>query len=277
VTDIDMSEAAPTRASSPDMYQCLRLKVSKGVAELVLDRPEALNSLNPALLDELVHALSSIAENESVKVLVLSGEGRAFCTGADLKAVIRLFDSWPDYVAFLYKLTEVCTLVENLPIPTIARVHGFALAGGLELLLCCDIAIAASDAKIGDQHANVGLIAGAGGIPRLTRRVGKQRALEILYSGRWLSGQEAADVGIVLKAVAPERLDAEITAMTSAMTDKSRHAARYAKRVALASCDLDLEASLNEERAALIEYFTTSSHPREGINSFLEKRAPRFG
>lgn len=254
----------------------VELESKNGVAHLQLNRPHALNSLNPELLDSLEDALVEVSADRSVKALVLSGAGRAFCTGADLKAVIDLFDRWPDYVAFLYRLTDVCVALEQLPVPTIARVHGYALAGGLEMLLCCDMAVAADDARIGDQHSNVGLIAGAGGIPRLVRRLGKQRAMEILYTGRQLSGSEAADAGIVLRSVPPERLDAAVEELTDQLVHKSRDAASYLKRVVLAGADVPLATALNEERAALLEFFSTSPHPREGIRSFLEKRSPEF-
>jgi len=254
----------------------LDFEARNGIATITLNRPEALNSLSPELLDELVPLLEELRDDESVKALVLAGAGRAFCTGADLKAVIAMFDEWPSYVRFLYRLTEAAVLLENLPFPTIARIHGYALAGGLEFLLCCDMAIAAEDAKIGDQHANVGLIAGAGGIPRLTRRIGKQAALELLYTGGWLSGTEAAERGIVLRAVPEVELDAEIDKLTSVLAAKSRTASSYLKRVVNRSTDLPLGTTLDEERAALLEYFSTSPHPREGISAFLEKRQPDF-
>jgi enoyl-CoA hydratase/carnithine racemase len=257
-------------------FQYIRFEIVRSIATITLNRPSALNSLSPALLDEFIEVLHRIADDQKVKVLVLAGEGRAFCTGADLKEVIRLFDDWPSYVQFLYRLTEVGVLLENLPFPTIARIHGYALAGGLELLLCCDMAIAADDAKIGDQHSNVGLIAGAGGIPRLTRRIGQQAALELLYTGAWLSGAEAAEQGIVLRSVPSDALDAEIDKLTSVLTQKSRTASSYLKRVVHRSTDLPLQTTLDEERSALLEYFSTSPHPREGISAFLEKRKPVF-
>src|ERR1700684_1312013 len=169
--------------------------VDKGIAEIRLNRPEALNSLNFPLLEEFEQALDRVQQDKTVKVVVISGAGRAFCTGADLKSVIQLFDEWPRYVAFLYRLTDVFRKVEDLPLPTIARVHGYALAGGLELILCCDMAIAAEDAMIGDQHANVGLIAGGGGIPRLVRRIGRQNAMHLLYTGAQVTGTQAERLG----------------------------------------------------------------------------------
>jgi enoyl-CoA hydratase/carnithine racemase len=243
---------------------------------VTLNRPEVLNCLSPALVDELIDVFKRLAEDESVKVLVLAGAGRAFCTGADLNAVIAMFDEWPAYVAFLYRLTKAAVLLENLPFPTLARVQGYALAGGLELLLCCDMAIAADDARIGDQHSNVGLIAGAGGIPRLTRRIGRQAAFELLYTGGWLTGEEATERGLVLRSVPEPELDAEVSKLAAELATKSRTAASYLKRVVNRSVDLPLGTALDEERAALLEYFSTSPHPREGISAFLERRPPVF-
>jgi enoyl-CoA hydratase len=250
--------------------------VDKGVAEIRLNRPEVLNSLNFALLDELSEALDLVSKDRSVKVLVLSGAGRSFSTGADLKSVADLLDEWPRYVQYLYRLTEVFRKIENLPVPTVARVHGYALAGGLELILCCDIAIASEQAKIGDQHANVGLIAGAGGIPRLVRRIGKQSAMRLLYTGAQVSGAEAQRLGIVLMAVPEGELDSAISELTANLVNKSRAGLSYTKRAVAAGMDVPLVTALNEERAALLEYFGTSAHPREGVSAFLEKREPNF-
>jgi enoyl-CoA hydratase/carnithine racemase len=187
-----------------------------------------------------------------------------------------MFEEWPSYVRFLYHLTEAAVRLENLPFPTIARVHGYALAGGLEYLLCCDMAIASDDARIGDRHANVGLIAGAGGIPRLTRAIGRQQAFELLYTGGWIDGVEAARKGIVLRSVPESDLDAEIDALATQLAEKSRTASSYMKRVVNRSVDLPILTALDEERAALLEYFSTSPHPREGISAFLQKRNPVF-
>jgi enoyl-CoA hydratase len=254
----------------------VNLSVNKGVGEIQLNRPEALNSLNPALLDAFDAALDQVVADTSVKVLVLSGAGRAFCTGADLKSVRALIDDWPNYIAYLYCLTEVFGKVDSLPIPTIARIHGYALAGGLELALCCDIVIAAETALIGDQHANVGLIAGAGGIPRLVRRIGRQRASSLLYTGARVTGIEAERLGIVLAAVPEDELTSAVNELAGSLTNKSRTALSFTKRVVAAGTDVPLATALNEERAALLEYFSVSPHPREGISAFLEKREPNF-
>jgi enoyl-CoA hydratase/carnithine racemase len=252
------------------------LDIQASVATVRLNRPEAMNSLNPQLLDDLESAMSQIQSDQRVKAVVVEGDDRAFCTGADLKTVSALLDSWPEYVRYVHRIAEVFDQVDRCPIPTIAKVRGYALAGGLELLLCCDMAVAAADARIGDQHANFGLIAGGGGIPRLVRRIGAQKALSILYTGRWLSGTEAESCGIVLSAVPSAQLDQEVEKLTGALVKKSRTSFTYMKRVAKASVDAPLETALAAEIAALLEYFGTSPDPRRGIQAFLAKETPEF-
>lgn len=246
------------------------------IATVRLNRPDARNSITPGMLDELESACRDATSDETIRAIVLTGDTRAFSSGADLKSVIALFDDWPRYLAFLHRIEDVFTVVATAPVPTIAMVNGFALAGGLELLLCCDIAIASDDARIGDQHANFGLMAGGGGIPRLVRRIGLQPALEILYTGRWVSGQEAARLGLVLRSVPGDRLESDVYALASEIAAKSRTGLRYTKRAALAGMDLTLAGALHEEQAALIEYFSGSPDPRKGIKAFLTKQTPVF-
>ena len=253
------------------------LETRDRVATITLNRPQAHNSITPAMLDELDDAVRTATTDRGIRAIVVTGGGQTFSSGADLKSVIALLDDWPRYVQFLHRIEEVFNAIATAPVPTIAMVKGYALAGGLEILLCCDVAIAATDARIGDQHANFGLIAGGGGIPRLVRRIGLQPALEILYTGRWVSGEEAARLGIVLRSVACDDLEAEVYRLAATLAAKSRPGLRYTKRAALAGMDLPLMGALHEEQAALLEYFSASSDPRTGINAFLAKRVPVFG
>jgi enoyl-CoA hydratase len=163
-----------------------------------------------------------------------------------------------------------------LPVPTIALVQGFALAGGLELALACDMVIAAEDARLGDQHANFGLMPGGGSTQRLPRRIGMQRAMELLTSGRWLLGQEAADWGLVLRAVPAEALDEELEKLLASLRSKSRTGLSWIKSITQRGKDLPLREGVALEVSAFVQYFATSSHPREGIQAFKEKRQPQF-
>lgn len=258
------------------MVSAVILEIQASVATVRLNRPEAMNSLNHLALDGLESAMAKIESDRSVKAVVVEGDERAFSTGADLKTVSALMDTWPEYVRYVHRIAEVFARIERCPVPTIAKVRGYALAGGLELLLCCDMAVSAEDARIGDQHANFGLIAGGGGIPRLIRRIGAQKALEILYTGRWLSGKEAERYGIVLSAVPSTQLDHEVEKLTSSLVKKSRTSFTYMKRVAKAAVDVPLETALAAEIAALLEYFGTSPDPRRGIQAFLAKETPEF-
>lgn len=248
----------------------------EGIAWIRLNRSHAMNSFNPELVSELDVAFKDASTDRRVKAVVIMGDEKAFSTGADLKTVIALFDAWPAYVEFLNKLNETLLSIEESPIPTIAKVRGYALAGGLELILCCDLAIAAEDARIGDQHSNFGLMPGGGGIPRLIRRIGLQPALELLFTGRWLTGIEAAQRGIVLRAVPSERLDQEIEVLTMSLAKKSRRGLGYVRRAALAGLGLPIRSALSEERLALLEYFSTSPDPRAGLEAFISKTEPTF-
>ena len=143
----------------------IKLAIDGPVGTLTLNRPEALNSLSPEMLGELAHALERVEQRAGVKALVIRGEGSAFCTGADLNYLEGAVSDPPLLDRYLQQLNALFFRLEELPLPVIGVVHGFALAGGLELLLACDLVIAAEDARIGDQHANYGLMPGGGSTP----------------------------------------------------------------------------------------------------------------
>ena len=257
-------------------YTDLKLETAAAVATLTLNRPDALNALSPALLEQFSAAVAAVGKDESLKALVIRGEGRAFCAGADLLFFDTVFadlSRLPPYV----KLLNDCLLqLEELPIPVIAVVHGFALAGGLELMLACDLALAATDARIGDQHANFGLMPGGGATQRLPRRIGMQRAMELLTTGRHLSGVEAAEWGLVLRAVPPESQNAELESLLSQLRNKSRTGLGWIKSITQRGKDLPLREGIALESLAFTQYFATSSHPQQGIQAFKEKRLAEF-
>ena len=257
-------------------YSNIILEKQKSVATLRLNRPDALNALSPKLLEEFLTATRRVAEDQGMKALVIRGEGRAFCAGADLLYLESMLDDlsqMPDYVRLLNQC--FCQL-EALPIPTLVLVQGFALAGGLELMMACDMAIVADDARIGDQHANFGLMPGGGSTQRLPRRVGLQRAMDLLTTGRWISGAEAADWGLALKSVPVAELDRELETILESLRDKSRAGLSLIKSVTQQGQDLPLVDGLALESMAFVQLLATSEHPREGIAAFKEKRQPSF-
>ncbi len=257
-------------------YANIILETADRVATIRLNRPDALNALNLDLLGEFSHAVKAVGEDESLKALVIRGEGRAFCAGADLLFFDTVFDEISRLPPYVKLLNQCFYQLEELPIPTIAVVHGFALAGGLELVLACDMTLAAEDARLGDQHANFGLMPGGGSTQRLPLRVGMQRAMELLTTGRWLSGAEAVEWGLALRAVPPESLDGELEALLAQLRDKSRTGLAWTKSVARQGQDLPLRAGIDREGMAFVQYFATSPHPREGIQAFKERRKPEF-
>ena len=257
-------------------YTNIILETNDRVATIRLNRPDALNALNMDLLAEFSHAVTAVGEDETLKALVIRGEGRAFCAGADLLFFDTVFDEISRLPPYVSLLNDSLFQLEELPIPTIAVVQGFALAGGLELALACDMVLAAEDARIGDQHANFGLMPGGGSTQRLPRRIGMQRAMELLTTGRWLSGVEAADWGLALRAVPGDDLDAELEALLGQLRDKSRTGLGWIKSVTRQGRDLPLRPGVDRENMAFIQYFATSPHPREGIQAFKEKRKPEF-
>ena len=260
----------------PLQYANIILETADRVATIRLNRPDSLNALNLELLAEFFHAVKAVGEDESVKALVIRGEGRAFCTGADLLFFDTVFDEISLLPPYVKLLNECFFQLEELPIPTIAVVHGFALAGGLELVLACDMTLAAEDARLGDQHANFGLMPGGGSTQRLPRRIGMQRAMELLTTGRWLSGSEAVDWGLALRAAPPESLESELETLLAQLRDKSRTGLAWIKSIARQGQDLPLRAGIDREGMAFVQYFATSPHPKEGIQAFKEKRKPEF-
>lgn len=257
-------------------YTNIKLDKKNRVATIRLNRPDALNALNPELLTELSSALTDVAADESIKALVVRGEGRAFCAGADLayfQTALADHTLLPPYIS---QINDALRQIEKLPFPAIAVVQGFALAGGLELMMACDMAIVAEDARLGDQHVNFGLVPGGGSTQRLPRRVGLQRAMELLTTGRWISGTEGVEWGLALRSVSADNLDEELESLLKPLRTKSRAGLGLIKEVTLRGMSLPMEDGVALESFAFAKFLTTSPHPTEGIKAFLEKRQPEF-
>src|SRR5712691_2132129 len=184
-----------------------------GIGRLRLNRPEALNAISPALLEDLDTVCAAIEGDPSVRAVSLTAAGRAFCAGADLKAVRELSPDPEKWARFMRLWHRVFNRIEALPVPVVAGVQGLALAGGLELTLVTDLVVADEAARLGDQHANFGLVAGGGGSQRLPRLIGARRAKELMLLGGWLSAAEAMRWGLVNRVAPSGTLEAAVQEM----------------------------------------------------------------
>ena len=247
-----------------------------GVAYLTLNRPEALNALSPTLISEMRVALDDIEGDETVRAVVIAAKGKAFCAGMDLKDVKGLMGSIPEMERVQRSVHGMFNAIEALSKVVICAVQGMALAGGLELLQACDIVIASEDARIGDQHANFGLIPGGGDTQRLPRIVGIRKAKEILLTGDWLSAAEAERIGLVNKVVPADKLEEAVDEMVKKVTkNKSPLAARTMKYLVNKGMQVDLYTGLELEIQAILNHFR-SEDVAEGLRAFEQKRAPVF-
>jgi enoyl-CoA hydratase len=246
------------------------------VALFTLDRPELLNAIDWDMVRALGSALDQLAG--TVRCILITGAGRAFSAGGDLKKYVELQRDPIAFPQFVKDLHETFGRLRSLPVPVMALVNGVTAAGGLELLLNCDVALAAETAKIGDGHLNFGQMGGGGVLTLLPRRIGMQKASELIFSGRFLSGTEAAEWGIVSRAVPDASLLDEGLAFAAEVAEKSPLAVANAKYVlnSVWSENLTVDAGLRFERERNAYYCLTSEDAREGLAAFSEKRAPRF-
>jgi enoyl-CoA hydratase/carnithine racemase len=257
-------------------YQNILWEKKEGVGYLTLNRPHALNSLSPELVEEMGQVVEEVREDEGIKALVIRGAGRSFCSGADLKFISQAFQDLRLLTTYIERLNDVFIALEALPAATVAVVHGHCLAGGLELAMCCDFILAAEDARIGDQHINFALMPGGGNTQRLYRRLGHFRAMDLLLTGRWLSGREAQAWGLAYRAVPAAELDGALEELLSQLRPKSRQAIGAIKRAVRRGRDLPLREAIRAEEMTFLEYVASSDHAMRGVQAFLEKRTPQF-
>jgi enoyl-CoA hydratase len=244
----------------------------EGVALVTIDRPEALNALSFALLAELADALETLDTNGRTRASIITGAGdRAFAAGAD---IVELADQTPGRLRSEGQFGS-WDRIGAIGIPLIAAVRGFALGGGCELAMTCDLIVAGDDARFGQPEIRIGVMPGAGGTQRLTRAIGVARAMELVLTGRMIDASEAYAAGLVT-SVAPTA-DVVSAALTLADTIASMPplAVRAAKRSVLAAAELPLSAGLRAERDAFFDLFATNDQ-REGMRAFQEKRPPTW-
>ena len=258
-------------------YQTLTLEREGAVALLTLNRPKALNALNSQLLRELSAALDTLAapgQAAPVRALILTGAGeKAFVAGADIAEMAPL----GAYAgkAFAELGQTAFAKLEALPCATIAAINGFALGGGLELAMACDLLYAADTAKLGQPEVGLGVTPGFGGTQRLTRLVGKGRAKELIFTGDRISAQKAREIGLVLEVLPKEQLLAHCKAVAAKIAEKGPLAVAASKRLIERGADLPLAAANDSEAQAFGLIFDTDDR-REGMKAFLEKRQAVF-
>ncbi len=243
------------------------------IAYITLNRPEAMNALNPPTLKELEDALSDFRDDEDRKVAIITGTGsRAFCAGADVDTTIPFLR---DMKGGWWRLPATTMRRLELWKPVIAAVNGFALGGGLELALSCDLILASENAAFGVPEVTLGMIPGWGGTQRLPRAIPKAKAAEILLMGERLNAQEAYRVGLVNKVVPQAELMAEATRWAEKLCKLPPLAVRAAKEAMLRGMEMPLEDGLRLE-AKLYDFLLGTEDIREGCQAFLEKRKPVF-
>lgn len=252
-------------------YENITVTPGDGYAVITLNRPSVLNALNQATMDEMVQALESAERDADVRCAVITGAGRAFAAGADIKEMAEA--SAPEMLAgYRFQQWE---RIRKITIPLIAAVNGMAFGGGCELAMLCDMIVAAETAQFGQPEINLGIMPGAGGTQRLTRAIGKARAMELVLTGRPISARQAEAFGLVTRVVPAEAVLDEAVALAKEIASKPPVAVRLAKESILKAFDTTIESGLDYERRAFYLLFATEDRT-EGINAFLEKRKPIF-
>lgn len=252
-------------------YETLLVETRGAVGLVTLNRPDALNALNSTLLGELVRALRTFQDDAAIGAIVLTGSQKAFAAGADIKEMQGL-----DFVeAYMGDFIGGWDDVAAIRKPMIAAVSGFALGGGCELAMMCDFIIASDTARFGQPEITLGVIPGMGGTQRLTRAVGKAKAMDLVMTGRMMDAAEAERAGLVARVVAPERLIDEAIEAAARIASFSQPAVRMAKESVSRAFELTLGEGLRFERRLFHALFATQDQ-KEGMAAFTEKRKAAF-
>lgn len=262
-------------------YETVMLEKKDGVGVLTLNRPDKMNALNRTMELELVTALAAIDQDDDIRVLVLTGAGKAFCSGADLASVPGGLP--PDQVPgaeelrmrFRERLHKIVLGIHRLKQPTIAMINGAAVGGGLDLACVCDIRLAAEDARLTSGFVRIGLFPGTGGTWLMPRLIGLGQAFELLYTGDVFDARRAQQLGLVSRVVPADELEAETMALARRIAAGPPIAIRLVKLLTYRGLELDLEAALDLAAAAETITLTSKDH-REGVAALRQKREPVF-
>ncbi len=257
------------------MTEAVLVSVDGGVGVLTLNRPDKFNCISTELLDGLRDGMDRFEADPAVRAVLLKANGKQFCTGADLDEVLERRQSAEALTPFIGAIHEVTRRFEDSPLPVVAAVQGLALAGGMEIVVACDTVFAAESARIGCQHARYGLPPGGGGTQRLARIVGLRRALDLMFTARWLDAAEAERWGL-FNHVAPDgELDARARAYCTDLAAKSRHGLAFMKSMTRRGLEGPLDVGLALERGAVVAALQHSD-VAEGLDAFQSRREPIF-
>lgn len=255
--------------------ETVKVTVEGTLATFTVNRPQSLNALNPDVLQSLILAFEKLKKTApDTRVVVITGEGKkAFVAGADIQSMSQL---GPRAIADYVELGQRCMrTIELSPVVVVAAMNGYALGGGLELALACDLIVASTAARVGQPEVNLGIIPGFGGTQRLIERCGIGAARRLVLTGEILDAQEALRLGIVDKVCAPEELESVVRDLAATVAAKGPLAVARGKEVLRRSRDAILQAGLRTEVEAFLELFATADR-EEGMTAFLHKREPKF-
>ncbi|MBP1647425.1 MAG: enoyl-CoA hydratase [Bacteroidetes bacterium] len=249
----------------------ITVSIENGYATVQWNRPEVLNALNTALMAELTDTLEALDKDDQVRCIILTGNEAAFAAGADIKEMAEA----SAVEMLLHDQFARWDRIRKIKKPLIAAVSGFALGGGCELAMACDIIIASETARFGQPEITIGVMPGAGGTQRLTRAIGKARAMEIVLTGRFITSREACNAGLVNKVVPDEAVMDEARRLAHEIASRPPVAVRLAKESVLKAFDTTLEGGLEFERKNFYLLFA-SEDQKEGMKAFTEKRKPAW-
>lgn len=253
-------------------YKILKINIEDSIATVTISRPEAMNALNSLFFKEMDDAIANISKNHDVKVMIITGEGKAFVAGADIAEMVNMNSEEGSDFSRLGQNTF--RSLEKMDIPVIGAINGYALGGGLELAMGCDFRIASSKAKFGQPEVNLGMIPGYAATQRLPRLVGMADALFMLLTAEMIDANDALRIGLVQKVFEPEELMNGVMEIAKKIASKGPKAVKKVKAVARAGINMEFEKGSELESVEFGSLF--GNEGEEGMKAFLEKRAPKW-
>ncbi|MGD0027589.1 MAG: enoyl-CoA hydratase-related protein [Candidatus Bathyarchaeia archaeon] len=255
-------------------FKLIIYEKSEGVATITLNRPEAMNAFSKEVVEEVLQALGDAKDDESIRVVILTGAGeKAFSAGADIKTMIGMNALRARELSLMGE--KLCLAFENFEKPVIAALNGYALGGGLEVAMACDLRIASENARMGQTEVNFGLIPGWGGTQRLTRLIGATKAKELVFTGRMIDAKTAEQLGILNMVIPADKFKETVMKFAMDLAAKPPVAIKVAKSLINKGADIGLDSALALEREGFSVVASTEDL-QEGVKAFTEKRKPLF-